>query len=228
MSKNTILIVEDEEDIRTLLTYNLGKEGFSVTAVESGELGLQHAIENHPDLIILDLMLPGMDGLSVCRALKNSDNTRQIPIIIASAKGEEADIITGLEMGADDYVTKPFSPKVLIARIHALMRRTVQQPADQNDVVRLHELEIDPVKFKAKLAGEKLELTSNEFHMLHFLARHSGWVFTRYQIVNAIRGEDYVVTERAIDVQIAGLRKKLGNYADYIETVRGIGYRFKE
>ena len=228
MSKNTVLIVEDEEDIRTLLTYNLGKEGFSVTAVESGELGLHHAIEDHPDLIILDLMLPGMDGLSVCRALKNSDNTRQIPIIIASAKGEEADIITGLEMGADDYVAKPFSPKVLVARIHALMRRTVQQPADQSDVVSIHELEINPVKFKAKLAGEKLELTSNEFHMLHYLARHVGWVFTRYQIVNAIRGEDYVVTERAIDVQIAGLRKKLGKYADYIETVRGIGYRFKE
>jgi two-component system phosphate regulon response regulator PhoB len=228
MSKNTVLIVEDEEDIRTLLTYNLGKEGFSVAAVESGELGLQHAIENHPDLIILDLMLPGMDGLSVCRTLKNSDDTRQIPIIIASAKGEEADIITGLEMGADDYVAKPFSPKVLVARIHALMRRTVQQPADQSDVVSIHELEIDPVKFKAKLAGEKLELTSNEFHTLHFLARHVGRVFTRYQIVNAVRGENYVVTERAIDVQIAGLRKKLGKHADYIETVRGIGYRFKE
>jgi len=228
MSKNTILIVEDEEDIRALLIYNLRKEGFSATAVESGELGLQHAIANHPDLIILDLMLPGMDGLSVCRALKNGDETRDIPIIIASAKGEEADIVTGLEMGADDYVAKPFSPKVLIARIHALMRRTGQKPADQRAAVRIHELEIDPVKFKARLAGEKLELTSNEFHMLHFLSMHTGWVFTRYQIVNAVRGEDYVVTERAIDVQIAGLRKKLGKHADYIETVRGIGYRFKE
>lgn len=228
MSKKTILIVEDEEDIRTLLLYNLGKEGFSVTAVESGELGLQHALANHPDLIILDLMLPGMDGLSVCRALKSNDGTRDIPIIIASAKGEEADIVTGLEMGADDYVAKPFSPKVLIARLRALMRRTGQQPAEQNDTVRIHELEIDPARFKARLAGEKLELTSNEFHVLHYLARHVGWVFTRYQIVNAVRGEDYVVTERAIDVQIAGLRKKLGKYADYIETVRGIGYRFKE
>lgn len=228
MSKNTVLIVEDEEDIRTLLLYNLGKEGFSVTAVESGELGLQHAIANHPDLIILDLMLPGMDGLSVCRTLKSSDETRGIPIIIASAKGEEADIITGLEMGADDYVAKPFSPKVLIARLRALLRRTGQQPADQSAAVRIHELEIDPVKFKIRLAGEKLELTTNEFHVLHYLARHVGWVFTRYQIVNAVRGEDYVVTERAIDVQIAGLRKKLGKYADYIETVRGIGYRFKE
>jgi len=228
MSKNTVLIVEDEEDIQALLIYNLGKEGFSATAVESGELGLQHAIANHPDLILLDLMLPGMDGLSVCRTLKSSDNTRDIPIIIASAKGEEADIITGLEMGADDYITKPFSPKVLIARIRALLRRTGQQPADHGDTVRIHELEIDPVKFKARLAGEKLELTTNEFHVLHYLARHVGWVFTRYQIVNAVRGEDYVVTERAIDVQIAGLRKKLGKYADYIETVRGIGYRFKE
>jgi len=228
MSQNTVLIVEDEEDIRTLLLYNLGKEGFSVTAVESGELGLQHAIANHPDLIVLDLMLPGMDGLSVCRALKNNDETRDIPIIIASAKGEEADIITGLEMGADDYVAKPFSPKVLIARLRVLLRRTGQQPADQGDVVRIHELEIDPVKFKARLAGEKLALTTNEFHVLHYLARHTGWVFTRYQIVNAVRGEDYVVTERAIDVQIAGLRKKLGKHADYIETVRGIGYRFKE
>ncbi|HAJ92844.1 MAG TPA: DNA-binding response regulator, partial [Gammaproteobacteria bacterium] len=154
MSQNTVLIVEDEEDIRTLLLYNLGKEGFSVTAVESGELGLQHAIANHPDLIVLDLMLPGMDGLSVCRALKNNDETRDIPIIIASAKGEEADIITGLEMGADDYVAKPFSPKVLIARLRVLLRRTGQQPADQGDVVRIHELEIDPVKFKARLAGE--------------------------------------------------------------------------
>ena len=228
MSNNTVLIVEDEEDIRTLLAYNLGKEGFSVTAVESGEQGLQLAIANHPDLIILDLMLPGMDGFSVCRALKKSDETRGIPIIIASAKGEEADIITGLEMGADDYVVKPFSPKVLNARIHAVMRRTGQQPAGQDDVVRIHELELDPVRFKARLAGEKLKLTSNEFHVLHFMARHSGRVFTRYQIVNAVRGEDYIVTERAIDVQIAGIRKKLGKHADYIETVRGIGYRFKE
>lgn len=227
MSNNTVLIVEDE-DIRTLLAYNLGKEGFSVTAVESGEQGLQLAIANHPDLIILDLMLPGMDGFSVCRALKKSYETRGNPIIIASAKGEEADIITGLEMGADDYVVKPFSPKVLNARIHALMRRTGQQPADQDDVVRIHELELDPVRFKARLAGEKLELTSNEFHVLHFMARHSGRVFTRYQIVNAVRDEDYIVTERAIDVQIAGIRKKLGKHADYIETVRGIGYRFKE
>jgi two-component system alkaline phosphatase synthesis response regulator PhoP len=189
---------------------------------------LQHALTNHPDLIVLDLMLPGMDGLSVCRMLKTSDTTRHIPIIIASAKGEESDIITGLEMGADDYAAKPFSPKVLIARIRALLRRPGQQPANQSDTVTIHELEMDPAKFRARLGGEKLELTANEFHVLQFLSRHPGWVFTRYQIVNAVRGGDYVVTERAIDVQIAGLRKKLAKYADYIETVRGIGYRFKE
>ena len=228
MSRNSILIVEDEEDIQTLLIYNLGKEGFTATAVESGELGLQHALAHLPDLIVLDLMLPGMDGLSVCRELKNSGKTSDIPIIIASAKGEEADIITGLEMGADDYITIPFSPKVLVARIRALLRRTAQKPADKDASLRIHELEIDPVRFKSRLAGEKLELTANEFKVLHFLAIHAGWVFTRYQIVNAVRGEGYVVTERAIDVQIAGLRKKLGMYADYIETVRGIGYRFKE
>lgn len=228
MPKNTILIVEDEEDIQTLLVYNLGKEGFTATAVESGELGLQHALDHQPDLIVLDLMLPGMDGLSVCREMKSSGKTRDIPIIIASAKGEEADIVTGLEMGADDYITKPFSPKVLIARIRALLRRSARKLADKDDSLRVHELEIDPARFKARLAGAKLELTANEFRVLHFLATHAGWVFTRYQIVNAVRGEDYVVTERAIDVQIAGLRKKLGKYADYIETVRGIGYRFKE
>lgn len=228
MSKNTVLIVEDEEDIRALLLYNLAKAGFSATAVESGEEALQNALADRPDLIILDLMLPKMDGLSVCRELKASDSTRDIPIIIASAKGEEADIITGLEMGADDYLTKPFSPKVLIARIRALLRRTDQKPADRDDAVRIHELVLDPVRFRARLADEELVLTTNEFRVLHFLARHAGWVFTRYQIVNAVRGEDYVVTERAIDVQIAGLRKKLGDYADYIETVRGIGYRFKE
>lgn len=228
MSKNTVLIVEDEEDIRALLLYNLAKEGYSATAVESGEQALNHALTHHPDLIVLDLMLPGMDGLSVCRELKNNNRSCDIPVVIASAKGEEADIITGLEMGADDYITKPFSPKVLIARIRALLRRTGQQPTDESAPVRIHELEIDPARFKARLDGNKLDLTTNEFRALHFLASHAGWVFTRYQIVNAVRGEDYVVTERAIDVQIAGLRKKLGIHADYIETVRGIGYRFKE
>ena len=173
-------------------------------------------------------MLPGMDGLSVCRQLKNNKDTRDIPIIIASAKGEEADIVTGLELGADDYIAKPFSPKVLIARVRALLRRSHQPPADAGTTIKIHDFVIDPNKFKITVAGKKLNVTANDFKILHFLASHAGWVFTRYQIVNAVRGEDYVVTERAIDVQIAGLRKKLGKHAEYIETVRGIGYRFRE
>lgn len=227
MPKNCVLIVEDEEDIQTLLIYNLSKAGFVPIAVESGEEGLQIALEKRPDVIVLDLMLPGMDGLSVCRALKSNDKTSDIPIIIASARGEESDIITGLEMGADDYITKPFSPKVLIARIKALLRRSDRQSSEQDSVFRIHELEFEPSRFEVRLAGSDLTLTSNQYRLLHFLSLNAGRVFTRYQIVNAVRGEDYIVTERAIDVQIVGLRKKLGQYSDYIETIRGIGYRFK-
>ena len=227
MPKNRVLIVEDEEDIQTLLIYNLSKAGFDPIAVESGEEGLQSALEKRPDVIVLDLMLPGMDGLSVCRALKSNDKTSDIPIIIASARGEESDIITGLEMGADDYITKPFSPKVLIARIKALLRRSDRQSSEQDSVFRIHELEFEPSRFEVRLAGSDLTLTSNQYRLLHFLSLNAGRVFTRYQIVNAVRGEDYIVTERAIDVQIVGLRKKLGQYSDYIETIRGIGYRFK-
>ncbi|MDX2478645.1 MAG: response regulator transcription factor [Gammaproteobacteria bacterium] len=227
MPKNCVLIVEDEEDIQTLLIYNLSKAGFVPIAVESGEEGLQIALEKRPDVIVLDLMLPGMDGLSVCRTLKSNDKTSDIPIIIASARGEESDIITGLEMGADDYITKPFSPKVLIARIKALLRRSDRQSSEQDSVFRIHELEFEPSRFEVRLAGSDLTLTSNQYRLLHFLSLNAGRVFTRYQIVNAVRGEDYIVTERAIDVQIVGLRKKLGQYSDYIETIRGIGYRFK-
>jgi len=227
MPKNCVLIVEDEEDIQTLLIYNLSKAGFAPIAVESGEEGLQSALEKRPDVIVLDLMLPGMDGLSVCRTLKSNDKTSDIPIIIASARGEESDIITGLEMGADDYITKPFSPKVLIARIKALLRRSDRQSSEQDSVFRIHELEFEPSRFEVRLAGSDLTLTSNQYRLLHFLSLNAGRVFTRYQIVNAVRGEDYIVTERAIDVQIVGLRKKLGQYSDYIETIRGIGYRFK-
>ncbi|MDB4522187.1 response regulator transcription factor [Gammaproteobacteria bacterium] len=227
MPKNCVLIVEDEEDIQTLLIYNLSKAGFVPIAVESGEEGLQSALEKRPDVIVLDLMLPGMDGLSVCRTLKSNDKTSDIPIIIASARGEESDIITGLEMGADDYITKPFSPKVLIARIKALLRRSDRQSSEQDSVFRIHELEFEPSRFEVRLAGSDLTLTSNQYRLLHFLSLNAGRVFTRYQIVNAVRGEDYIVTERAIDVQIVGLRKKLAQYSDYIETIRGIGYRFK-
>ena len=228
MTRQRILIIEDDEDIRELLAYNLEKNGYEVEAAESGETGLASAGTRKPDLILLDLMLPGMDGLSVCRQLKADKATRESSIIIIAAKGEEADIITGLELGADDYLAKPFSPNILISRVRAVLRRLGQTVPDETSVLKVHDLVIDPKKFKAMLAGQVLDLTASEFRILFYLASHQGWVFTRYQIMDAIRGEGYVVTERAIDVQIAGLRKKLGEFSGYIETVRGVGYRFLE
>jgi two-component system phosphate regulon response regulator PhoB len=228
MTRQRLLIIEDDEDIRELLVYNLKKNGYAAEAVETGEDGLASAGMHHPDLILLDLMLPGMDGLSVCRQLKGNKATHEIPIIIVSAKGEEADIITGLELGADDYLAKPFSPNILLSRVRAVLRRIGQTLPDETAILKAHDLVIDPKKFKAMLAGQPLELTASEFRILYYLASHQGWVFTRYQIMDAIRGEGYVVTERAIDVQIAGLRKKLGDHSGYIETVRGVGYRFLE
>jgi two-component system phosphate regulon response regulator PhoB len=228
MTRQLILIIEDDEDIRELLVYNLEKNGYEAEAVESGETGLVSASRRKPGLILLDLMLPGMDGLSVCRQLKAGKVTQDVPIIIISAKGEETDIITGLELGADDYLAKPFSPNLLLSRVRAVLRRIGQTPPDETATLKAHELDIDPKKFKAMLAGQPLDLTASEFRILYYLASHRGWVFTRYQIMDAIRGEGYVVTERAIDVQIAGLRKKLGEYSGYIETVRGVGYRFLE
>ena len=222
-----ITIIEDEEDIRHLLFYNLEKEGYSVSGYESGEDGLAGVRENMPDLVLLDLMLPGIDGMEVCRKLKQDATTRDIPVIIISAKGEETDIISGLELGADDYLSKPFSTKILLARIRTVLRRVALSLPDKEDIIEVDDLLMDPKKFTATLAGETIELTAGDFRLLHFLASHRGWVFTRYQIVDAVRGEGYVVTERAIDVQVAGLRKKLGDYGSYIETVRGVGYRFR-
>ncbi len=229
MSKERILIIEDEEDILELVRYNLSKEGYTVEGVLSGEEGLNRAQDGLPDLVILDLMLPGVDGLEVCRVLKRSDKTTHIPIIMISAKGEESDIVSGLEVGADDYVTKPFGPKILVARVKAVLRRQIEKPVDDQVPISIHELSIDPGRFEVKLNGSLVTLTVTEFRILHFLARHPGWVFTRYQIVDAVKGSDYPVTDRAVDVQIVGLRKKLGeNYGKYIETVRGVGYRFRE
>lgn len=227
--KKTILVVEDEEDLRDIVIYNLERDGYKTVGVESGEEGLERAIALRPDLVILDLMLPGMNGMDVCRQLKQADDTKAIPIIMASAKGEEADIVSGLELGADDYVTKPFSPRILLARVRSVLRRSQESSkAEVSSSLEIDGMKIDSKKFQLSIDDAAIDLTKSEFGIMHFLASHRGWVFTRYQIVDAIRGEKYVVTERAIDVQIAGLRKKLGNYADLIETVRGVGYRFKE
>jgi len=227
-NKPTILVVEDEEDLRDIVIYNLEREGYKTVGVESGEEGLELAISLKPALVILDLMLPGMNGMDVCRKIKQDSSTQHIPIIIVSAKGEEADIVSGLELGADDYLTKPFSPRILLARVRAVIRRSAEPDKKDEVVLQINGLTIDTKKFQLSIDGSAIELTKSEFGILYFLASHRGWVYTRYQIVDAIRGEKYVVTERAIDVQITGLRKKLGDYAELIETVRGVGYRFKE
>jgi len=228
MAKEHILVVEDEEDILELLRYNLMKEGYRVTGVLTGEEGLRAARSQPPDLMVLDLMLPGIDGLTVCRELKMDARTRDLPIIILTAKGEEADIVAGLELGADDYVTKPFSPRVFLARLRAVLRRRLVEPPLESDIIELHELTIRPGRHEVLVQGQPVDLTSTEFRLISFLARRPGWVFTRSQIVQGVQGEDYSVSERAVDVQIVGLRKKLGPAGKYVETVRGVGYRFKE
>jgi two-component system phosphate regulon response regulator PhoB len=228
MSAVKITIIEDEEDISHLLVYNLEKQGYSVSAYESGEQGLAAIRADPPGLVLLDLMLPGMGGMDVCRSMKQDAATQGIPVIIISAKGEESDIVAGLELGADDYLPKPFSPKILLARIRTVLRRVTQPIAGKSEVIEVDDLRLDPGKFIASIKGVPVEITAGDFRLLHFLAGHRGWVFTRYQIVDAIRGEGYVVTERAIDVQVAGLRKKLGEHGHYIQTVRGVGYRFKD
>ncbi len=223
-----VLVVEDEEDIRELLRYNLEREGFAVSCAATGEEGLRCARAATPHLVLLDLMLPGIDGLEVCRALRRDPATENIPIVILTAKGEEADIVSGLELGADDYITKPFSPKVVIARLRAVLRRKSRPLPARNEPIQVHDVAIDPGRHEVRVGGQPVELTFTEFRLLQVLARRPGWVFTRYQIVNAIRGEDYAVTDRSVDVQVVGLRKKLGPAGRYIETVRGVGYRFKD
>jgi len=228
MTGATILVVDDEEDILELVCYNLTEQGWRAVGVTSGEDALRQARSILPDLLLLDLMLPGLDGLEVCRQLKSDAATRHIPIIMLSAKGEEADIVTGLELGADDYITKPFSPRVLVARVRVALRRAGQPPASGNAVVRVDDLVIDPGRREVRVAGRLVKLTFTEFGILHLLARRRGWVFTRGQIVDAVRGTDAAVTDRTVDVHIAGLRRKLGSYGAYIETVRGVGYRLRD
>jgi len=228
MAKQKILAVDDEEDIQELLRFNLTKEGFAVVCAASGEEALKSALSHRPDLVLLDLLLPGMDGLEVAKRLKNDPSTKEIPVIMVTAKGEEADIVTGLEVGAEDYITKPFSRKVLIARVRAVLRRKAYAPADDHEVLSVHDLTIHPGRREVLVKGKAVVLTFTEFGILNFLARRPGWVFTRSQIVDAVKGDEYFVTDRAVDVQIVGLRKKLGSAAKVIETVRGVGYRFKE
>ncbi len=227
MARETILIVDDEEDVLELVRYNLDREGYRIETAACGEEALRKARAKLPNLIILDLMLPGIDGLQVCRELKADVKTGNIPVVMLTAKGEDADVVSGLEIGADDYVTKPFSPKVLVARVRRILRKAIARDLE-NMPLKIHELLIDPSRREVLVKNKPVELTFTEFNTLYILARRPGQVFTRYQIVDAVRGADYVVTERAIDVQMVSLRKKLGQYGKYIETVRGVGYRFRD
>mgnify|MGYP003952862253 CR=1 FL=1 len=224
-----ILIVEDELDIVELINYNLTKEGFKTTFVSSGERALTVVKDVQPDLILLDLMLPGLSGEQVCKALRSSSETRDIPIIMMTAKSEEEDVIKGLVIGADDYVTKPFSPKVVLARIRAVLRRVQGKSEDGQveDQVTIKELVILPNRHEVLLRGEVLELTLSEFSVLMLLVSNPGWVYTRDKINEVLHENESKSTNRAIDVIIVGLRKKLADYGLCVQTVRGIGYRFK-
>lgn len=228
MTRLRILVVDDEPDILELIRYNLTRNNYGMTGVASGEEAFTSVRAAPPDLVVLDLMLPGVDGLAVCRRLKNDARTAGIPVIILSAKGEEADVVTGLELGADDYLTKPFSPRVLLARIKAVLRRQQNEPEAGDAVISHHDLRIHPGRHEVQVAGAAVQLTLMEFRILYLLARRPGWVFTRNQILEAAQGDDSSVTTRAVDVHIVALRRKLGPSGDLIETIRGVGYRLQE
>jgi two-component system phosphate regulon response regulator PhoB len=226
MSKKSILVIEDEPAIIDVLTYNLEKEGFDVSSTTNGRDGLQLVKSKVPDLVILDLMLPGTDGLEICRDIRSDPRTRHVRVLMLTAKSEELDEIVGFNMGADDYVTKPFKIKALIHRIKAALRRH-DAPANAAEVVVIDDLEINRRDHHAKLRGQELPLTATEFRLLWTLARQPGRTFSRSELMDSSRGEDANALERTIDVHIRSLRRKLEDEADLIETVRGVGYRFK-
>lgn len=227
MRRSRILIIDDEPDIVEFVEYGLRREQFGTSHAGDGPSALRRAREDPPDLILLDLMLPGIDGLEVCRQLRQSIETATIPIIMLTAKGEEADVVTGLEIGADDYVPKPFSMRLLLARIRAVLRRSSRADQDGHEVTHVGDLVIDDERHEVTVSGNLVQFTLTEYKLLRFLARHPGRVFTRTQILNNIQDEHVLVVDRAIDVHVAALRRKLGDAADRIETVRGVGYRFK-
>lgn len=237
--KKTILIVDDEEPIRQLIMYNLEREGFKTLQACNAMKAVDKARSENIDLIILDLMLPDMSGLDVCRILKNDAKTSCIPIVMVTAKTEDADIVYGLELGAEDYITKPFSPKVLVARVKSVLRRVQQNKEDceknrkglPREEISCHDITVLPLSHKVYKNGKPLVLTASEFGLLHYMVQFPGQVFSRQKIISMLKGDDYPVTERAIDVLVLSLRRKLdaaGGIADLIETLRGVGYRLKD
>ncbi len=228
MSKKTIVVVEDEADIREVLIYNLEREGYQVFGEADGIKGLKMIQEMIPDLVLLDLMLPGLDGLQICKHLKDTSATHQIPIVMVSARSSESDIVLGLELGADDYVTKPFSPRELLARVRAVLRRRTNSPDELAGLcISCEGVIIDARRHEVLVDGIVVNLTATEFKLIHYLAQHPGWVFTRDQLMGKVMGQDNFIIDRNIDVHIQAVRKKLGSHRDLIETIRGIGYRFK-
>jgi len=221
-----ILIVDDEKDILELIKFNISNNGYKCFCAEDGEVAVKLAKNKIPDLIILDLMLPGIDGLDVCRILKNNKETKNIPILMLTAKTSDENIIEGLEAGADDYVTKPFSIKVLLARVENLLRRNYNLKRENSNVLSYENLKIHIGERTVSVNKKNIDLTYMEFQILYELASHPNWVYTRAQLIDKIRGDDYPVTDRSIDFQIVGLRKKLGEAKKYIKTVRSVGYRF--
>lgn len=229
--RRIILVIEDETDILEVLKYNLSKNGYDVLTAESGEKGLEIASVKVPDLVLLDLMLPGMDGLEVCRQLRSRDKTRAIPIVMLTAKDAEADIVLGLTLGADDYVSKPFSPAELVARVKAVLRRNeggARREGEDSGMMRLGPIVLDSQKHEVTVENNAVSLTLSEFKLLRFLVQRKGRVFTRDQLLDAVVGPDVFVTARNIDVHVGALRRKLGEAGRYIITVRGVGYRMEE
>lgn len=227
MARQTIFIVEDEEDIRELLVFNLEREGFDVRAFASGDEALAQLSTRRPDLMLLDLMLPGTDGVEICRRLRQDPAGRSVPVIMVTAKGEESDVVLGLGIGADDYITKPFNVRELVARVRAVLRRGTPQEPDTKQI-SIHGLCIDVDRHSVTIDGEDVTLTATEFRLLRFLASHAGRVYARDQLLDHVIGHNAIVTDRNIDVHVRSVRQKLGPYRELIETVRGVGYRFRD
>ncbi len=223
----TILVIEDERDILDIVAYNLGRAGFEVLTAEDGRTGLDLARERRPDLIVLDLMLPGLDGKDVCRRVRQGEDTREIPILMLTALVDETDRVVGFELGADDYLTKPFSPRELVLRIQAILRRTAE-PQGPSGVLRFPDLVIDPERHRVEVMGQEVELTATEFKLLHYLASRAGRAQTREVLLDRVWGYSYEGYARTVDTHMRRLRRKLGPLRDRIETLRGVGYRFRE
>jgi DNA-binding response OmpR family regulator len=229
MSKKKIVIIEDEPDILEVLSYNLKREGFDVFSATNGPLGLSLVEKESPDLLLLDLMLPGLDGIEICSAIKNNPASQNTLIIMVTAKGEESDIVLGLGVGADDYITKPFSPKELVARVKAVLRRgQLVDTVSQSEKIQVGDLSIDTSKFEVYIGSNEIRLTATEFRLLHYLASNPGRVFSREQLLSRAMGDDVVVVDRNIDVHIRGIRKKMDIDPPLIETIRGVGYRLRD